>query len=231
MPTGRASIWAILRMPPERRRGPDRAAQRTAVAVDSHRARALARRRRLRAPGGPLARGRLFRRRRPRRLRRPLPRLRALPIDPPGTLARPARALPAASGRLPRACHKGDSAAARRLRDRRVGDDVGCDGARARRRGDPGRDRARRRLPGRTLVQHLSAPFRGDPAGLAARCDISGRLLRDRSAATAGRSSRRRRSSFSRGRAIASGRCRSRERVPPARARTFAPRRRTPPST
>ena len=48
------------------------------------------------------------------------------------------------------------------------------------------------------LVQHLSAPFSGDPAGLAAALARCGRSSRDRSPARAGRSSRPRQSSSSR---------------------------------
>ena len=76
------------------------------------------------------------------------------------------------------------------------------------------------------LVQHLSAPFAGDRrARSPAR---SARCTRGRSSATAGRSSRRRPSSSSRGAATGSGRSRSRARARSARTSTTP---RTPPST
>ena len=82
------------------------------------------------------------------------------------------------------------------------------------------------------LVQHLSAPFAGDPArardpALASR----GGPRRAARRATAGRSSRRRRSCSSRVAAAGCGRCRSRARCPSTRLRTSLRRRRTPPST
>ena len=81
------------------------------------------------------------------------------------------------------------------------------------------------------LVQHLHAPFEGDPAGLAPALAPLRPLHPAHSSATAGRSSPPRPSSSSRAAATASGRSRSRARARPACAASCATPRRTRPST
>ena len=138
---------------------------------------------------------------------------------PPEPCALP---LAACSIRPSRSVVENDSKAS--IPHRRLGADVGAVRIRRRRHGGPQRNRPWRRLPG----QPRPAPF-GAVSGrprprLPPPWRPSSPTTRDRSAATAGRSSPRPRSCSSGAEAIASGRARSRAPAPPAAAASSRPR-------
>ena len=155
---------------------------------------------------------RLLRARRRGARRGPLPRVRALGAAASATARRAAGAVPAAARGVRRPGRgRGD---ARRRPRLRIGEwERSWNDAATRPRSRPCATAiARGDVYQVNLVQHLSAPFAGDPAGLAARSRaLAARASRSR--ATAGRSCRRRRSSSSRAAAGACGRCRSRARA------------------
>ena len=190
-------------------------------------------RRRIRANRGVPARRRLLRRRRHGTVRRPLPRLRAVDgasPDFPGRIRRSrarSRSPPAGSGRpTSRRSRRGAFRIGRWSRTwEEEGYAAAVDAAReAIARGD---------VYQVNLVQHLHAPFAGDPAGARRRClavldplaprPLARRRLDDRV--------RLARAVPGAPRSSASGRSRSRAPGRPARPTSSRPRRRTRPST